>query len=223
LRQDLEIIQLRFKLLLNTETVFTPLVDNPKFNLQLIVDSSFLLNNHQIKILRQQQKIALANTQVERSKLLPDLSIGYNNQSIQGNGSDNVFYPKSYRFHSVQFGIGVPIFYGSQKSKINSAKVNELISDNNYQIGLQILNLEYQTAYLQYQRQLKTVTYLEETALKNANTITITANKQFENGDINYLEWSMLINNAITIQSSYVDAVKDLNQTAIQINYLTTK
>ena len=160
---------------------------------------------------------------MERSKLLPELNFGYYNQSIQGTGADNILYPKSTRFSSIQFGIGIPIFFFSQKGKIGSAKVLQLISENNYQIGLQTLKTEYQSAFKQYQVQSQTVKYFENTALKNANTITKTANEQFSNGEINYLEWTMLINSATTIKSNYTDAVKELNQSIIQLNYLTSK
>jgi cobalt-zinc-cadmium resistance protein CzcA len=176
-----------------------------------------------LQVLQQQKEISLVKTQLEKSKLLPDLHIGYFNQSIQGTGADNLFYNTSTRFNSVQFGLGVPLFFGSQKAKINSSKTLELINENNYQIGLQTLNAEYQTAFKQYQTQLQTVKYFEETALQNANTITKTANQQFANGGINYLEWTMLINNAVSIQSNYTDAIKDLNQSIIQLNYLTSK
>jgi len=90
-------------------------------------------------------------------------------------------------------------------------------------LGLQTLKTEYQATFKQYQTQLQTVKYFEDTALQNANTITKTANDQFTNGDINYLEWTMLINNAVSIQSNYADAVKELNQTIIQLNFLTSK
>jgi len=173
--------------------------------------------------LQQQKNISLVNTQLEKSKLLPNLNLGYSNQSIQGNGNDNKFYLPSYRFQSVQFGVGIPLFFGSQKAKINSSKTLELITENNYQIGLQAMKTEYQAAYKQYQTQLQAVKYFEDNALQNASTITKTANDQFANGDINYLEWTMLINNAISIQSNYADAVKDLNQSIIQLNFLTSK
>ncbi len=143
--------------------------------------------------------------------------------SIQGNGADNVFYTKSDRFNSFQFGMGIPLFFGSQKAKISSAKTLELISENNYQLGLKNLKTEYQSAFLKYQAHLKTVNYFEETGLPNAKIITKTANQQFANGDINYLEWTMLVNNATTIQSSYADALNELNQTIIHLNYLISK
>ncbi|CAN5382903.1 CusA/CzcA family heavy metal efflux RND transporter [soil metagenome] len=220
---DIEILKLQFQLLLNTAKTYMPSTDNPKMIFIAAFDTSAISKHPTLSILKQQQEIAMAKTQLEKSKLLPNLNIGYNNQSIKGTGADNLFYNSSTRFNSFQFGLGVPLFFGSQKSKINSSKTLELISKNNYQLGLQTLNAEYQAAFKQYQTQLQTVNYFEETALKNANTITKTANLQFANGGINYLEWTMLINNAVSIQSNYIDAVKDLNLFIIQLNYLTSK
>ena len=72
-------------------------------------------------------------------------------------------------------------------------------------------------------RHQQQVDYYEKTALKNANTILQSANLQFKNGDINYLEWVLLTNQATSIQSEYTDAVKNLNQSIIEINSLTNQ
>ena len=223
LRNDLDVLQLQFQLLLNTQTVFSPSADNPKMDFTALLDTSAINNHPQIKVLQQQTQIALANKRLEANKLLPELNFGYFNQSIQGTGANDVDYPKSFRFNSVQFGIGVPLFFFSQKGKIGAAKMQQQISENNYQFGLQRLKTEYQSAFKQYQTNSEAVKYFENTALQNANTITKTANQQFANGDINYLEWTMLINNAVSIQSNYTDAIKELNQTIIQLNFLTSK
>ncbi|OFY84141.1 MAG: acriflavine resistance protein B [Bacteroidetes bacterium RIFCSPLOWO2_12_FULL_35_15] len=223
LKNDIEILQLQFQLLLNTITVFTPSAENPKMFFTASLDTSVIYNHPQIKVLEQHKQISLVKKQLEKSKLLPELNFGYNNQSIQGTGANDVVYPKAYRFSSIQFGIGVPLFFFSQRGKINSAKVHQLISENNYQLGLQTLKTEYQSAFKQYQTQLQTVKYFEDTALQNASIITKTANQQFINGDINYLEWTMLINNVVSIKSNYADAVKNLNQSINHLNYLTSK
>ena len=223
LKNDLEVLQLQFQLLLNTATMFVPSADDAKINFTASLDTTSIGKHPTLQVLQQQKNVAMVNTQLEKSKLLPNLNIGYSNMSIQGMGADNVLYPITTRFSLVQFGVGVPLFFGSQKAKINSSKTLELISENNYQLGLQTMKTEYQTVFKQYQMQLQTVKYFEETALKNASTITKTANDQFANGEINYLEWTMLINNAVSIQSNYTDAVKELNQTIIQLNYLTSK
>lgn len=223
LRSDVESLQVHFQYLLNTTTHFTPSAENQKMFFTAMLDTFAISKHPTLQILQQQKQISLVKTQLEKSKLLPNLTIGYYNTSIAGMGADDIFYTTSTRFNSIQFGVGVPLFFGSQKSKINSNKTLELISENNYQIGLQTLNNEYKSTFKKYQTQLQIVNYFEETALKNASTITKTANQQMVNGNINYLEWTMLINNAVSIQSDYTDAIKDLNQSIIQLNYLTSK
>ena len=76
----------------------------------------------------------------------------------------------------------------------------------------------YEQALLQYNKIASTINYYESSALPNANTIIQTANDQFQNGDINYLDWVLLTNQAIQIQNEYIDAVRELNKSVIEIN-----
>ena len=69
--------------------------------------------------------------------------------------------------------------------------------------------------------QLETVLYYENTALKNSDSITKGADLQFSSGEINYLEWMMLTNQIIALQSNYLQAVHQLNESVIQLHYLT--
>jgi len=85
---------------------------------------------------------------------------------------------------------------------------------------LQTLQKERESALINYQKFLQTAAWYEQTALKNAETISSTATKQFINGDINYLEWVMLVNQSISIKSEYLDVIKSLNGTINQLNYL---
>ena len=223
LKNDIEIMHLQFQLLLNTETIFMPQAENSKMIFTSILDTSAISSHPQLKVLKQQKQISLANTQLQKSKLFPELNFGYSSQSIQGTGADNVLYPNSTKFNSVHFGIGVPLFFGSQRAKIKSGKTLQQISENQYQLSLQAMKNEYQTAFMNFQTQLQTLKYYEDTALLNVNTITKTANQLFARGDINYLEWTILINNAVLIQSNYADAVNELNQIIIKLNFLTSK
>ena len=223
LEQDIELIKLQFMLLLNTTTHFIPTEASVKIDFNLTNDSN-LVNQHPfLKIIEQQKKMSLLNTKLEKSKLMPDLSIGYYNMTMNGAGADNNYYNSSTRFQSVQVGLGIPLFFGSHRAKINASKINQHISENDYVIERNNLQLGYKSVIGQYQTNLETVNYFEKTALKNAKLIFETANKQFLNGELNYLEWVMLTNQAIGIQSNYLDAVKNLNETIIQINYLITK
>jgi len=222
LQQDLEIVKLQFELVLNTTTNFIPTENTKKLTLQESTGNKNLDQHPLIRLMVQQQKISLLSRRIERAKLLPDFNIGYYNMTMKGTGSDNRTYGSSTRFQSVQIGLGIPLFFGSQKAKVNAARINQTISDNQYQIEKILLEHQYQSLLSTYQANLATVDYFESTALKNAQMIFETSNKQFANGDINYLDWVMLTNQAINIQSGYIDAVRSLNETIIQINYLFT-
>lgn len=219
LEKDWEIVQLQFQLLLNTEKDFVPMEDADLGIPFLENDSSLLTSHPEIQFLKQQQQIANAVTKSEQSKLLPDLSFGYNLMGMRGMGPDDKLYNSTPQFHSIQIGLGIPVFTGSQKAKINAAKINENIAANEYEWKLKNFENAYHSAFMEYQKFEEMVRYFESTALKNAATITETAEKQFLNGDINYLEWVLSINQAIGIQSDYIEAVKNLNNALAELNF----
>jgi len=223
LLQDIDIWQLQFEWLLNAKTAFEP--SNAILKMKWVSQSNTApsTNHPTMLVLEQEKNISVLATQLERAKLLPNLSIGYSNTSIQGVGSDNIFYSKSSRFQSVQFGVGVPLLFGYQKSKITSSKTQELIAENNIEQGKQLMQTEFKKLMKQNYAVEQSIDYFESTGLPNAKTIVSVAYQQFSSGEINYLELSMLINNAISIQSHYIDAVNELNQNIIQLNYLTNR
>ena len=83
---------------------------------------------------------------------------------------------------------------------------------NNFDIEHQNLFNQFNIAVKQFEVQKLIVKELEEVAIPNSVTIFETAQKQFLNGDINYLEWAMLVNQSISIKSDYQDAILRLNK-----------
>ncbi len=223
LRQDYSILQLQFKLLLNTTIDFILAENNFKLTFSVFTDTAIIERHPYIKQLQQDNLISSEKISLERSKLLPDLFISYSTMSIQGFGADEKFYTSSNRFQSIQFGIGIPLFFWGQNSNIDAMKINVQTSQNNYLLGLQTMKTQYQQTIQHYNKNLQTVNYYEGTANNNADIIIKTANLQFQNGTINYLEWVLLTNNAVSIQSEYIDAVNNLNQSIIDLNSFTNK
>lgn len=220
LKQELELAKLQFQLLLNSSIAYEPHQEDFKAQLVLNSTDSVLADHPILKLLEQEQNLASAQTQVERSKLLPELNFGYFNSSMIGNGADDVYYSSSKRFQYGSVGIGLPIFSGAQKAKITASKLNENLAEQNYLLGVQNMQNSYQSALVNYKSQLESLNYFEDLALKNAELIKETATKQFETGEINYLTWVILINQSITIQNEYLEAVNRLNQSTIQLNFL---
>jgi cobalt-zinc-cadmium resistance protein CzcA len=223
-RQDWTILQARFKLLLNTDTNFEPDTSQYKTVLpQPMADSNSVQANPYLVFLAQQQQVSNSEYKVEKSKLLPDLVVAYNNMSIKGVGADEKYYSSSRRFQSAQIGVGIPIFASSQKARINASKVKQGIAQNNLEAGRQLLQGQYNEAWLQYQKAADAVHYYESLAIPNANVLLATSLLQYQKGEINYLEWTYLTNQAISIQSEYIDAVNTLQHSVIEINAITGK
>lgn len=223
LQQDIELLQIQFQLLLNSTSSYTADEKNIKMPIGGMADSTVLQSHPLMQYLKQRQQVAEAATQVERSKLSPNFNLGYGLMSIKGVGANNKTYNSAPQFQSVQIGLGIPIFNGAQKARINAARASEQLVTSEYDVGLQTLQNTYRTALTQYEKFEKAVQYFESTALRNAELIVSTANKQFINGDINYLEWVILINQSVTIRSDYIEALRNLNESAAEINSVINK
>ena len=223
IHQDIELAGLQFQLLLNTTTGYVPEGSAFKMEVNLSVDTTVIKQHPFIKQLEQQNKVMGLNTRLEKSKLLPDLNFSYSNMSMRGTGSDNVLYTGSSRFQSAQFGLGIPLFFGAQKAKISSAKSLQLISRNNYLTGVISMQNEYLRTVAVLNNQLKTISYYENTALKNSDLISKTASRRLKDGEINYMEWALLMNQVVSIKSDYLNTIKYYNEMSIQLNYLLTK
>ena len=145
LQQQMEVTKARFQYLLNTNNNVEPAADTIAATIPAVLDSSMLAQHPLLRVYQQQEKIAAATTRLERSKLLPDLSVGYFSQTFRGVGPDEKTYSSSDRFNAFQVSVGVPIFSGVQKAKANAAKVNEEIAANNF--NLQLQNLQTGTTW----------------------------------------------------------------------------
>lgn len=220
IQQELDLAGLQLNLLLNTDTLYAPIAQTGSLQASLLIDE--IDQNPALQITMQQKNIAVDQTKVERSKLLPGLLLGYNNNSFKGTGADDKFYNEDSRFHSVQLGITVPIFSKGQRAQVNASRIAENIAESQYQEMNSALHNQYKQLLAGLRKNQEIVSYYEKTGLKNSRLIRATAEKQFLNGEINYLDFVMLINQAISIQNSYLDAVKTLNDTLIEINYLTS-
>ena len=173
-----------------------------------------------LKQLEQEKNIQNAKLLAEKAKLSPSLNLGVNSMTMKGNGADEKYYNATHRFQSGFVGVGIPVFNSAQKSVIEAQKVNQLIAENNYQLGLINLKNQYLQNLRQFQKLNDEISYYQKTGLQNSENILKTANNQFYNGEINYLEWTLLVTQAFEIQNKYIDRLKETNDKIIEINSL---
>ncbi len=173
-----------------------------------------------LKVLEQEKIVSEQATRVEKSKLLPELLLGYNLNSFKGTGPDNRTYDASPRFHSVQLGVAVPVFSKGQRARIETARLAETIASDELQNAQFELKKRVQELSQRYQTSLDIVDQYETEGLKNAEIVFETVQKKFSNGAIDYLEFVTLVNQAISLKSNYTDALWQLNENAILLHYI---
>ncbi|WP_413513047.1 CusA/CzcA family heavy metal efflux RND transporter [Myroides odoratus] len=218
--QAKSLAQLRLKYLLNTEEDIVPLLEKNKIDLLGLEQD--LDNNPQIKIAEQNREISSAQTQLERSKLLPTIQLSYNNSSFMGLAANDIYYDRKDRFHSFQVGLTLPLFDFGQKGRIRASKRAEDLAEAELTMTKQNMMNRYQQLLINLTSSQHILTSYEQQAPKGADIIMKTAELQFINGEINYLEYVLLTNQALELLSNYYDALKAYNDTVIQINYLTS-
>ena len=149
---------------------------------------------------------------LEKQKLLPDLNVAVFRGTNNG--------PDVHVYSGFQVGVGIPLYFGSQKSHINAAKTETMIVENekdNYKIQLEARYHELQSNLKQLEQEL---TYYEATGKKHSEDIVFHARQAFINGEIDFLQYTQLLENAKSIELNYLTALFQYNQTVLEANYL---
>ena len=223
LEKDREISIQKLSFLINDGTFYQN--ENAKYGILNLenLNAEYAGNPLVLKQLEQEKNIQNAKLQTEKAKLSPSLNLGVNSMTMKGNGADEKYYNGTHRFQSGFVGVGIPVFNSAQKSVIEAQKVNQLIAENNYQLGLINLKNQYLQNLRQFQKLNDEISYYQKTGLQNSESILKTANNQYFNGEINYLEWTLLVTQAFEIQNKYIDRLKETNDKIIEINSLKSE
>ena len=214
---DYKIVQSKFKILLNMDKDFAPFSDKLKMAFDEKLTDNATTNHPIIKLFEQEVSTNKAEISLEKSKKLPELIGGVYWQTFK----TNTTFQNSYNGVYGQFGVAFPLFNSSFNNRKKALETKTQIVENNLTFEKLKLQNQYQELLQEYQKNKTTIDYYETKALRNVDLVTITANKKFIGGDINYLEWVMLINQNTEIQSNYIETVRNLNNSIIELNALT--
>lgn len=160
---------------------------------------------------------------LEKARLYPLLTASYNNLSLMGwqrIGVEDRYFDIRDRFSFVGIGLGVPLFHGAQRAKIRAAAVQLEASHLRMQTTQRQLSMRMKNAWALYREMNRQVATYQTTLLPESKTILEAAEKRLATGQINYLEWVMLVNQSITIRSNYIDVVQQQNETAFELEQL---
>ncbi|MBI2281520.1 MAG: CusA/CzcA family heavy metal efflux RND transporter [Bacteroidetes bacterium] len=211
---DIKIWQQELEKLLNAKQAIS-IADNKleKQVLSISTDSSAMEQNPLLAFYNQKISLASSQLSLEKNKFLPDFSLGYFNQSI-----DNV-----KGFQGLQFGIGIPIFFWGQQGRVQSAKIQTQIAQNEYENEQNNLKTLFNQQLQNYQKFQDLFNYYESIGMEQADEMLKVSHLAYAKGEIGYVEYIQHLTQAILIKSEYLNSLNQFNQTVININYLTGK
>lgn len=198
---------------------FVPL-STPLFN-----DSTQVSNNPQLVYQRSLQSVASQEKRVEANRALPDLTLGYFNQSLIGvqtqlDGTDR-YYSSSDRFSGFMLGVSVPIWFVPASARVKAAGARSDAARYNTEQLERQLHGEWNKAIQQFEKYRNTLAYYSSSALPNAELLLKQSVVSFRAGEISQADYRLNVQQALGIQESYIQTVLSYNQSIHTLEFLT--
>ena len=221
---DYEKALTRFQFLLNSTVPVRPEAASPLYPLSTLPDTAALGQAPAVRLQQLQLDLGLQQQRLEKSKLLPVASVGYSNSSIIGYqriGTQEKYFGNEKRFSSFSAGIAVPVFRAAHRARIKAAGImirQRELELTNLRRRLQVDLLNAIRSYNRYRENGSTY---QSVLLVNATATIDAITLRLKSGEISYLEWVVLLNQAFQIRSTYLDLVQQTNEAAILIEKLS--
>nr|HQH42020.1 TolC family protein [Bacteroidales bacterium] len=148
---------------------------------------------------------------MEKARYFPSFYAGYFRQDI-----DQV-----HGFEGWQAGISFPLWFLPQSAKVKEMKISREIARNEYEYQKFSVQRTIENLTRELNKLATRIAYYKNGALQQADVMISTAGLQYEKQEIGYLEYLQLLHSAMTIRFGYLEALKNYNQTAAQLEYYT--
>jgi len=191
-------------------------------------DSAFVIQNQELQKLQLQtrdldnhpgisyyqdlENLSEASLSMERQKLLPDIQVSL------FQGTNNFENAKTYQ--GFQVGMAFPLWFGNQKARIKAAKTETQIVQDEFEDYRTTLKNHYQSLLLDLSKFEEGISYYETQGKILAKELFSNAEKAFQSGEINFLQYVQLLENAKNIEANYLENLLQYNNTVLEANYL---
>lgn len=172
---------------------------------------------------RQQAVVAERDKAVQKHALLPDITLGYFNQTLIGtpNPDDaSVQAGRGTRFQGFSAGISLPLWSRPYSSRIKAAEMMRLSHQSRYEQEKVALEGELAVYRQELQKYSESLAYYRDTGLPQADLIVKQSAQAYRSGEIGYVEYLQGMATAADLRSSYWQTLFNYNQTVIRIEYI---
>jgi outer membrane protein, heavy metal efflux system len=162
----------------------------------------------------QQAKIVNARTlSLEKNRALPGLVVGYLNQGAR----------ETETYYRFRVGVTLPIWFWQYNGSIKAARTSVAIAEEDLKAQQQVLSAEMIQVTSNVRKYSGSLDHYEQSGLTHANEIIRTAQRFFQSGQTDYVNYLRNTNEAFLIKTRYFEALRNYNQAIISLNSLTGK
>ena len=185
-----------------------PDIELPK----LAVDSSRLSFNPGLNYHKHLINASEYEKSIQIQNILPDLNFGF------FIGTNNA--PDAKKYYGIDIGISLPLLFTGQSSQIQQASLQRKISEAKYINYSKKLRAKINSLKADLKSLENSITYYETTGKKLSKEILHNANKAYETGEIDYLQYIQLLQNSISIETKYLSDLNKYNNYVIELKYI---
>lgn len=203
------------------ENAFEIDMNNYGMNIQFAPPVS--LENHPlVQWYSQNEKIYLQEKDVNLARQLPELNVGYFNQSLVGiqniDGVDTKF-TQANRFQGFMLGVNIPLFWGAFQNRNDVTAVSLKQNQLKQEQETQAIQLGYQQLVDHLTVLSTSIDQLGGQLTNELHQLSDDADIKLEAGEISLIEYLQIQAQRSELELSYLQLINQYNQTSIQLNW----
>ncbi|RMH63928.1 MAG: CusA/CzcA family heavy metal efflux RND transporter [Calditrichaeota bacterium] len=156
-------------------------------------------------------RVADLEVSLQKQTYLPDINLGV---FVGNNNGSNA---RSY--YGFDVGISIPILFFNQRSQVQRSAFQKQIISQDYKNYTRQLNATVQSLRADLESYEKSVDYYRNAGHALSQSLLLNANKAFQNGEIDFLQYIQLVRNSVSIEMNYLNDLHKYNQTVLTLNY----
>ncbi|MDX5483053.1 MAG: TolC family protein, partial [Hymenobacteraceae bacterium] len=203
---------LRMKTWLNTDAAIIP--DSAglyKFNNLLVADAAGPQGNPRLAYFAEGVDVAAAAYKVERSQFLPQINLGYSDQTVNGQEG----------FYLYRVGVDIPLLsFFAQKGRAQAARLQRSVAEQELNQEQLTLQREWASALAALEKAKASLAFYEEEGLSLAEEQIRTASFGYKEGAVDYIAYIQNLTQATQLREEYLQSLQQYNLTIIELNRL---
>jgi cobalt-zinc-cadmium resistance protein CzcA len=218
--------QLQLQNLINSDSLVDIEVGDLEIKQRILSEEKTIANHPMIAYLQKQIELAENEKLVAVSKMLPDITLGYFNQSFIGNGKNSngtaAVFDSGNRFTGVQLGLSIPLWFKPHAAKIKAAEIQKQEQKVQLEAVTNRTQTQLETLFQALKKAQSNLDFYSTNALPQADLLLKNSQRGFQEGEIGYVEYVQGLHRSLTIEMTYLDYINRYNQTLIKIEQLIT-